>query len=432
MEHGRLDVVTTRLAVRPLAGRVLKEQVGRAYWTELVWVLLGFPLTLALTVFIVVGIIVGIGSSVLTVGLLVLIGIMAGARLIGRLHIGLAAHLLGTRVTPAAPPEPRPGLWNGVKNRVGDPVGWRVIAYLLIRLPVSFVELFLVASLYIYAGSTLTYPVFWSTLEGKAMPTFDIRVDMWFLTLPLALTGLAILLAMPWLLHGLTQFDRLLVRGLLGMEDLSKRVRELERSRATAVDDATQRLRRIERDLHDGAQAQLVALAMKLGIAKDELAAEGGDITQAQAMVTAAHANAKQALTELRDLARGIHPAALDAGLDVALSTLVATSGIDARVTVDLPRRPPQSIETIAYFSVAELLTNAAKHTTADIEIEVSAPSNSLRLVVRDTGEGGARSVPGGGLAGIEERLATVDGRLDVQSPQGGPTVITAEIPLQD
>ncbi|AGM08407.1 sensor histidine kinase [Amycolatopsis keratiniphila] len=417
----------TRLA---LPGRVLSAQLNRAYWGELAWVIIGAPLTLAFAVLVVLGLVLGAGLSLLTIGVPVLIGVLAGARLIGIAHIGLARALLGTTVTPPARPELRPGLWNGVKGRLGDPLGWRSIAYLVIRLPLSVIEFFLVASLFVYAVSTLSYPLFWFTLNGEAMPTFDLRVDTWPLTLPLAVTGLAVLLAMPWVVRGLTEFDRLLVRGVLGAEDLSKRVRDLERSRATAVDDATRRLRRIERDLHDGAQAQLVALAMKLGIAKDELAGDG-DIEQVTALVTAAHANAKQALVELRDLARGIHPAALDAGLDVALSTLAAGSGIDARITVDLPSRPSPSIETIAYFTVAELLTNAAKHTSSAIEVDVGIVNDDLRLVVRDGGEGGARPVRGGGLAGIAERLATVDGGLDIDSPPGGPTVISAVIPLR-
>ncbi|MFJ4103843.1 sensor histidine kinase [Amycolatopsis japonica] len=417
----------TRLA---LPGRVLGAQLSRAYWGELAWVIIGAPLTLAFAALVVLGLILGAGLSLLTIGVPVLIGVLAGARLVGIAHIGLARALLGTTVTPPARPELRPGLWNAVKGRLGDPLGWRSIAYLVIRLPLSLIEFFLVATLFVYAVSTLSYPLFWFTLQGEAMPTFDLRVDTWPLTLPLAVTGLAVLLAMPWVVRGLTEFDRLLVRGVLGAEDLSKRVRDLERSRATAVDDATRRLRRIERDLHDGAQAQLVALAMKLGIAKDELAGDG-DIEQVTALVTAAHANAKQALVELRDLARGIHPAALDAGLDVALSTLAAGSGIDARITVDLPSRPSPSIETIAYFTVAELLTNAAKHTSSAIEVDVGIVGDDLVLVVRDGGEGGALPVRGGGLAGIAERLATVDGGLDIDSPPGGPTVISAEIPLR-
>ncbi|WP_414945075.1 sensor histidine kinase [Amycolatopsis sp. cmx-11-32] len=420
--------MTTRLGH---LGRVLSAQLNRAYWAELAWVVIGAPMTLVFFALVVVGLVLGIGLSLLTIGLPVLIGVLAGARLIGATHIRLAHALLGTTVTPPARPELRPGLWNGIKSKIGDPIGWRSIAYLVIRLPLATGEMLLVATLLVYAVSTLTYPLFWFTLDGDAMPTFDLRVDTWPLTLPLAVTGLAVLLAMPWAVHGLTELDRLLVRGVLGAEDLSKRVRDLERSRATAVDDATRRLRRIERDLHDGAQAQLVALAMKLGIAKDELASDGADVAQVTALVTAAHANAKQALVELRDLARGIHPAALDAGLDVALSTLAAGSDIDARITVDLPNRPSPSIETIAYFTVAELLTNAAKHTSAAIEVDVGIFGDGLRLMVRDGGGGGARLERGGGLAGIAERLATVDGGLDIDSPPGGPTVISAEIPLR-
>ena len=218
--------------------------------------------------------------------------------------------------------------------------------------------------------------------------------------------------------------------GLLGERELSERVRDLEASRATAVEDSALRLRRIERDLHDGAQAQLVALAMKLGLAKDELNAEDLDVAQVRQLVTAAHANAKQALTELRDLARGIHPAALDAGLDVALATLVATSGIDAQVAVDLPRRPPPSLETIVYFSAAELLTNAAKHGRPATWSKSPRSATSCGCGCATAARAAPGSCRAAGWPGVAERLRTVDGQLTVASPPGGPTEVTARVPL--
>jgi signal transduction histidine kinase len=358
--------------------------------------------------------------------LLLIAATLTGARSIGRLHRALAAGLLGVRV--AAPPRRalRPGLWSWVKARVGDPSGWRAAAYLVVRPPLALAELAVTAVLLVHGLATLVYPVTWFLLDGEGQPVFDIYTREWILTIPLALLGLLILLATPWILHGVLVLDRLLVRGLLGAATLSERVRDLEESRATAVEDATVKLRRIERDLHDGAQARLVAVAMKLGVAKDE-----PDADQVRALVASAHENAKLALVELRDLARGIHPPALDAGLGVALSTLAATSAADVRLTVGLPTRPPPSIETIVYFSAAELLTNAVKHGNGlAIGVDVAQVPGGLRLTVSDSGDGGARITPGGGLAGLADRARTVDGRLAVSSPPGGPTVITVEIPL--
>jgi signal transduction histidine kinase len=408
---------------------VLAAQRSRAYWAGVAWVLIGFPLSAVFLVSVLLGLAVGFTLSPLFLGLLLLAGVMAYARALGGLHRRLAGSLLGTRVAKPVSRALRPGLWNWVKARVGDPIGWRAIAYAALRVPLSLINLLFFGFLLGYGITTATYPFFWFTTGGRVMPMFGLQVDVWALTLPFAALGVALLLAMPWVVTGVVTIDRLLVRGLLG-PGARERVRDLEESRATAVEDATLRLRRIERDLHDGAQAQLVALAMKLGIVKDDLATGDADLGQVSALVTAAHANAKQALVELRDLARGIHPAALDAGLDVALSTLVSTTGIDARLAVDLPSRPSPSIETIAYYTVAELLTNAAKHAARKITVDVVSAGDTLRVVVRDEGPGGARIEAGGGLAGIGERLRTVDGELTVSSPRGGPTVMTMTIPL--
>ena len=216
---------------------------------------------------------------------------------------------------------------------------------------------------------------------------------------------------------------------------LPQRVRELEQSRARVVDDSAARLRRIERDLHDGAQAQMVAVAMKLGLAREKLggAIDGTaqpDLERVLELVAAAHRGAKEAITELRDLARGIHPPVLDQGLGTALATLAARSEVPVELTVDLPERPSAAIETIAYFCAAELLTNVTKHSGArHAMLEAVHVPGLLRMRVSDDGCGGARVEGGGGLAGLAERVRTVDGRLQVSSPPGGPTVVTVELP---
>jgi signal transduction histidine kinase len=208
----------------------------------------------------------------------------------------------------------------------------------------------------------------------------------------------------------------------------AERARELQDRRARAVDESAARLRRIERDLHDGAQVRLAALAMTLGEIKENLEQAGDDRTLA--LAGAAHQNAKDTLAELRDLARGIHPPVLDRGLGPALGILAGTSAIPVALTIAVTERPSPAIEAMAYFCTAELLANVTKHSGAShVTIAVAEPGSGLALTVTDDGHGGARLIPGGGLAGLLERVQTVDGRLEVDSPPGGPTIVTIELP---
>jgi signal transduction histidine kinase len=211
----------------------------------------------------------------------------------------------------------------------------------------------------------------------------------------------------------------------------AERARELQERRARAVDESAARLRRIERDLHDGAQVRLAALALALGEIKENLAAAAADDDSRIALlVGAAHENAKQTLAELRDLARGIHPPVLDRGLDAALSTLTEASAIPVALSVGIAQRPSPAIESIAYFCAAELLANVTKHSGAGrATISVSDQGGRILMTVTDDGAGGARLAPGGGLAGLLERVQTVDGHLEVDSPPGGPTIVTIELP---
>ena len=214
----------------------------------------------------------------------------------------------------------------------------------------------------------------------------------------------------------------------------AERARKLQESRARAVDEAAARLRRIERDLHDGAQVRLAALALALGEIKENVDAAQDDDGAGQArtrmLIGAAHRNAKETLAELRDLAKGIHPAVLDRGLDAALSALAETSATPVELTVSIAERPSPAIETIAYFCAAELLANVAKHGRATrAAISVTEQDGELVMSVTDDGAGGARLVAGGGLAGLRERVQTVDGRLALASPAGGPTTVTVALP---
>ena len=210
-------------------------------------------------------------------------------------------------------------------------------------------------------------------------------------------------------------------------QDSVLRVRELEQSRAHAVDDSAARLRQIERDLHDGAQAQMVAVTMKLGLAVKKLGrmVDGTgqtDLDRVLDLVAAAHRGAKEAITELRDLARGIHPPVFDHGLAAALTTLAARSDLPVELVLDLPERPSAAIETIAYFCAAELVANAAKHSGArHAALEAADIPGLLRVRVSDDGSGGARVEARGGLAGLAERVGTVDGSCRSAAPPEAP-----------
>jgi signal transduction histidine kinase len=195
------------------------------------------------------------------------------------------------------------------------------------------------------------------------------------------------------------------------------------------VEESAARLRGIERDLHDGAQVRLTALAMALGEIKEFLAGHGNP-REALALADEAHQAAKDTLSELRDLVRGIHPPALDRGLAAALPSLTETSAIPVSLDIALAGRLSPAIEATVYFSVAELLANAAKHSGASrVTVAVRSAAAGVTVTVTDDGNGGARVTGGGGLAGLRERVRTVDGHIDVDSPAGGPTVITIELP---
>ena len=210
----------------------------------------------------------------------------------------------------------------------------------------------------------------------------------------------------------------------------AERERELTERRARVVDEAEARLRGIERNLHDGAQVRLAALAMTLGEIKENLE-RALDPAGTIELAGAAHRSAKETLTELRDLARGIHPAVLDRGLPAALALLAEASAVPATATVDIARRPSPAIEAIAYYCAAELLANVAKHAgAARANISVREVDGRLVMRVTDDGAGGAKRKPGGGLTGLTDRVQTVDGRLSLHSPPGGPTTVTVELPV--
>jgi signal transduction histidine kinase len=386
-------------------------------------------------------------AAVATVPAVLLLVVLATriARRLGAVHRRLAARLLDERVP--APPPLRPG--RGVAGRLaaglGDGPGWRAVAYQLLKLPLAVAEAY-GAFLWVAGLANLSYPFWWGLFRNHPpgvtldpvpaalpFPGRGFPVATFAGTFAALAVGAAMVLAAPWVTGAVVSADRRLLRRLLGPGALAQRVRDLEQTRALAVDDAAARLRQVERDLHDGAQIRLATMAMQLGMAREKLDGEGDpEVRQARELVDEAHRAAKDALAELRDLVRGIHPPVLDNGLADALATLAAGSGIPVELTCQLPRRPTPAIETIAYFCAAELLANAAKHSGASrVTVRVAERDGELRLAVGDDGAGGADPAAGSGLAGLAQRVRTVDGRLEVASPPGGPTTVTAVLPLR-
>ncbi|MFD8598856.1 histidine kinase [Kitasatospora sp. NPDC059646] len=245
--------------------------------------------------------------------------------------------------------------------------------------------------------------------------------------------GLLLLFLIPWLAALLAALDLWTVRALLGpnrAEVLERRVEHLAQSRVDVVDAADAERRRIERDLHDGAQQRLVSLAMNLGLARRTLK----DVPpEAMEVIVVAHEEAQAAIKELHDLVRGLHPAVLeDRGLDAALSGIAARSPVPVHLAVDLPGRIAPTVEAVAYFTVSEALANAAKHAKASrVDLALRRVANRLLITITDDGIGGADATRGTGLTGLRKRAASVDGSLVITSPRGGPTTITMELPCE-
>ncbi|WP_214413555.1 sensor histidine kinase [Sphaerisporangium fuscum] len=327
------------------------------------------------------------------------------------------------------PYRPRPaggGLSAHLGWLFGDPATWKDLGYLLLLFPLGLVELVVSIALWSCSAVLVAQPI--EALLGRPM-VIGRRLATGGVveSLPWALGGLLLVLVTLYAARGIAWLHGTLAAALLGPGDEAK-VSHLRASRARGVDAAEAERRRIERDLHDGAQQRLLAVAMELGRAQAKLDSHP---EEARALLAQAHQGTKAAISELRDLARGIHPAILtDRGLDAALSSLAARAPVRVEVSVEITDRPPAAVESTAYFVVAESLTNMAKHSKAtEASVRVTREAGRVLVEVRDNGQGGAWARPGGGLAGLADRAATIDGTLTVRSPPGGPTVVRAELP---
>jgi signal transduction histidine kinase len=420
----------------------------RRAWSELAYALAALPVGIAGFVFTVTTVSLSAGLAVTFIGLPLLAATGVASRQLGEWWRRTANAMVGWEIRQPPRFAAGAGRFGWIGASLKDAVAWRARAYAVLALPLGILSFVVATVFYSVSLGAITYWIW-----GRYLPCDPDTVGacqsgpyLWIghrVESPLDMTlfaiegGIVLLLA-PWVVRGVLTLDKWCATALLGpsrrLAD-SERISELEHTRAQAVDDSAATLRRIERDLHDGTQARLVALAMNVGLAKEKLA-EGGPSEEALTLLERAHATAKDAITEVRGLARGIHPAVLDTGLDAALATLASRSPIPVVVQASMDHRPGPSIETIAYFCAAELVTNAVKHSGAQgIRIDVTTSAEALTLSVQDDGHGGAAishaAAPGGtGVAGLQQRVHSVDGVMTVHSPSGGPTVITVRLPL--
>lgn len=377
----------------------------------------------------------GLGVAVAAIGLPILVvpaalvgtrAAMAERRRIGR--------FLGYSVS--SPYEQLPEVpWPArARARAADPAFRRDLLYMLLLQPVAAAQLAVVLILMSVPIWMLASPLNLLRHRQTGTPPPEFLEPLH--TLPVALISFALGIPVAFLtlygVIGLARAHAAFARTILGPSrhaELAERVEALTESRSRVMDASLAERRRIEQDLHDGAQQRLVSLAMGLGLAKEKMKTEPA---AAHELVEEAHEEAKQALSEIRELVRGIHPAVLtDRGLDAAISALAGRCPMPVSVEVRIEERSPEAVESTAYFVVAEALTNVARHSGAsEAHVSVWRERNRIVVEVYDDGVGGAKASHGSGLSGIADRLAALDGELFVQSPPGGPTRVRAELPL--
>jgi signal transduction histidine kinase len=359
----------------------------------------------------------GAVSWIVGIGMLVLSSTLRLAARMARVDRWRIRRMNGVRLELASPPEPASDLSFRQRQKVWSqsPVVRRRVWYQFVRLPVSAVSLSAVGFAW-FGMVTGLGETSWATGRGVSA----------------VLLGLICLFGWPLLARLGSAVDVSLARALLGPSrsgQLSEEVQRLGEARTLAVESAESERRRIERDLHDGLQPKLVSLALELGLAKARFER---DPASARSLLNQAHEEAKTVIEDLRGLVRGIHPSVLDErGLDAAFSALVANCSVPVRVEVRLAQRPDKAVEAVAYFVVAEAITNITKHSDASrASVVITEGAGMLRVLVEDNGSGGAQAEPGSGLAGLAARVTAIDGTFRVTSPPGGPTCVEAVIPV--
>lgn len=353
------------------------------------------------------------------------------------LHRRWAGTVLGEQLGRPYRARTGKGFFRRLRDVISDPASWKDFAWLPLNLVVGVAACAVTLALFVAGlGGIIGLPWFiWPFLpEGASFTLTFWTVDSWTSAFFVG-TGHGVFylglwwLGSQWIFRGYAGLAKLMLAPSEKAQ-LANRVRELAESRADAVDTQAAELRRIERDLHDGAQARMVAMGMSLGMAEQLMAK---DPEAARELLAEARQANTQALSELRDLVRGIHPPVLaDRGLAGAVQALALANPLPTDVEIDLPGRLPAPVESAAYFAVAEALTNVVKHSgAAKAWVRLSHSDGVLHVLIGDDGQGGADPGGGTGLRGIERRLSAFDGTVLVTSPIGGPTVVVMDLPCE-
>ena len=328
---------------------------------------------------------------------------------------------------------PRDGrLLSRIGANTTDPQSWKDLLWLALASVLGLADAIIAATVWAVGLGSISLLAWWWAVDGPGELDWGIfRIDTWGEAVYAALIGVGVCLLAPYVMRFLAAKTVVISQLLLGpgrRAALEERVLDLVETRAGAVEAQSAELQRIERDLHDGAQARLVSLAMDLGLAREKLDERP---EEARALLVAAHEESKLALRELRELVRGVYPAILsDRGLEAAVSALAARCPVPVALSIDVRRRPPASVEAAAYFVVAEALANVAKHSDASAgTVRIMQRDGRLAIDVEDDGNGRADPRAGTGIAGLERRVRALDGTLTVENVTGGGTLLHAEIP---
>jgi len=418
---------------RGAVGRFLLSPLHPATWYATLAIFLGFWVEIFAVSLVIAAFSSGVSLLVVGIGVVVIGLGVEGCRLVARIERSRAG-LADER--PLRPHAYRPygrGLRDLLFAVFGDINRWRDVVYVFVAFPLTMLEFGVTVLLWGASVSLLSVPL-WYGVSGTASGTIGLPPASPAIAIAAGIAGLVLAPVAASASRGLMTLHRAVVAGLLcdsERQALERRVETLEGSRRAVIDVEATELRRIERDLHDGAQQRLVMLTIDLSLAAERI---DTDPVAARGLVVEAQDQARQALAELRDLVRGIAPAILlDRGLVPALSAIAGRCPVPTVVESTLPAgvRLPDAMERAAYFVVAEALANVAKHASASrCEIRCRANDRGLVVEVWDDGVGGARVAPGGGLAGLAGRVEALDGSLTVESPAGGPTLVRAEIPV--
>jgi signal transduction histidine kinase len=410
---------------------MLRDVRDSRTWTRFAYILIALPLASLYFTFLLTAVSTGVGLAITLIGIPILLATMFVWRWMAGLERKLARSLLGEDVESPYLPVPQAALWPRLRSRLIDAATWKDLAYLFLLFPLALFTFVVTVTLLAVALGMMFAPAwYWPIPDGIQIGTWHIDT-IWeaLLAVPAgAVLGLAALRVVNWLgaLHG--AFARVML-GPSSDPELEAQVVDLSTARSRIIAAADAERRRLERDLHDGAQQRLVALTLTLSLARRQV--EAGDDAEAAEQLAGAEQEARLAIEELRELARGIHPAILTSrGLDAALVELCGRAAVPVAIDGAVGERLAPEVETAAYFTISEALANVGKYANAtEARVRIVSGPEGLEVAISDDGRGGADPDAGTGLRGLFDRVGAVGGTLRVASPPGGGTTLTAQLP---